>query len=69
MTPSTAVPEPRDVPVRALAPFLLITFGLAWSILGFYVFLPGPMDLPYSPNPPRKPFRGLDGRQPPRQLA
>jgi dTDP-4-amino-4,6-dideoxygalactose transaminase len=25
--------------------------------------------LPYSPTPPRRPFRGLDGRQPPRQLA
>lgn len=28
------------VPFRSLAPFLLITFGLAWGILGLYVFLP-----------------------------
>jgi hypothetical protein len=27
------------------------------------------LNLPYSPTPPRRPFRGLDGRQPPRQLA
>lgn len=28
------------VQISALAPFLLITFGLAWGILGLYVFLP-----------------------------
>ena len=28
------------MPFRSFAPFLLISFGLAWSILGLYVFLP-----------------------------
>lgn len=29
-------------PFRALAPFLLVSFGLTWGILALYVFLPGP---------------------------
>jgi membrane protease YdiL (CAAX protease family) len=28
------------VPLRSFIPFLLISFGLAWGILGLYVFLP-----------------------------
>lgn len=32
-----------SVPWISLVPFLLITFGLAWSILALYIFLPGPM--------------------------
>lgn len=28
------------VPFRSLAPFLFVTFGLAWGILGLYIFLP-----------------------------
>jgi len=28
------------MPFRSFAPFLLISFGLAWSIIGLYVFLP-----------------------------
>ncbi|WP_261891991.1 type II CAAX endopeptidase family protein [Acaryochloris marina] len=36
--------SPRyPVPLIALAPFLLITFGLAWGILALYILLPGPM--------------------------
>ena len=31
------------VPLIALIPFLLITFGLAWGILALYILLPGPM--------------------------
>ncbi|MEM9483723.1 MAG: hypothetical protein AAGA83_08530 [Cyanobacteria bacterium P01_F01_bin.116] len=31
------------VPLIALAPFLLITFGLAWGVLALYILLPGPM--------------------------
>jgi membrane protease YdiL (CAAX protease family) len=27
-----------DLPLRALAPYLLIAFGLAWGILGLYIF-------------------------------
>ncbi|MGC9343289.1 MAG: CPBP family intramembrane glutamic endopeptidase [Bacteroidales bacterium] len=31
------------IPVKTLFPFLLITFVLAWGILGLYIFLPGQM--------------------------
>lgn len=31
------------VPFRSLVPFLLITFGLAWGILGLFIFLPDQM--------------------------
>jgi uncharacterized protein len=34
-------PRPaRPVPVRALVPFLLIAFGIAWGIIALYVLLP-----------------------------
>ena len=32
--------EPYQVPFRSFTPFLLISFGLAWGILGLYVLLP-----------------------------
>lgn len=35
--------EPYRVPFRVFTPFLLISFGLAWGIIGLYVFLPGLM--------------------------
>jgi membrane protease YdiL (CAAX protease family) len=38
--PDTSARETYRVPFRSFAPFLLISFGLAWSILGLYVFLP-----------------------------
>jgi hypothetical protein len=31
------------VPFRSFIPFLLISFGLAWGILGLYIFLPDRM--------------------------
>lgn len=31
------------VPLIALAPFLLITFGLSWGVLALYILLPGPV--------------------------
>jgi hypothetical protein len=31
------------IPFASLAPFLLITFGLAWGILALFIFLPEPM--------------------------
>lgn len=43
MSPTTAAPEAYRVPFRSLIPFLLISFGLAWGILGLYIFLPGGM--------------------------
>ena len=33
----------NTVPFVALLPFLLITFGIAWGVLGLYILLPGPM--------------------------
>jgi uncharacterized protein len=33
----------EQVPFRSFTPFLLISFGLAWGILGLYVFLPESM--------------------------
>ncbi len=35
--------QPCSVPWTTLAPFLLITFGIAWGILALYIFWPGPM--------------------------
>lgn len=32
--------ENKTVPITSLIPFLLITFGLAWSILAVFIFLP-----------------------------
>jgi membrane protease YdiL (CAAX protease family) len=43
MPPAISVREAYRVPFRSFVPFLLISFGLAWSILGLYIFLPGPM--------------------------
>jgi len=40
MLPNTSVREAYIVPFRSFTPFLLISFGLAWGILGLYVFLP-----------------------------
>jgi len=31
------------IPFRSLIPFLLIAFGLAWGILGLFIFFPEPM--------------------------
>lgn len=43
MPPPIPVREPCRVPFRSFAPFLLISFGLAWGIVGLYIFLPDPM--------------------------
>ncbi len=32
-----------QIPFHSIAPFLLITFGLAWTILGFFIFIPEKM--------------------------
>lgn len=40
MPPNNSVREAYRVPLRSLTPFLLISFGLAWGILGLYVFFP-----------------------------
>ncbi len=36
--------ETYRVPFRSISPFLLISFGLAWGIVGLYIFLPEPME-------------------------
>lgn len=43
MSPTTSARETYPVPFQSFAPFLLISFGLAWGILGLYVFFPEPM--------------------------
>lgn len=44
MSPAaTAVRETYRVPLRSFIPFLLISFGLAWGILGLYIFFPESM--------------------------
>ena len=40
MSPTTPAREAYRVPFRSFIPFLLISFGLAWGILGLYIFLP-----------------------------
>lgn len=40
MASTTSVTEAYEVRFRSLAPFLLIAFGIAWGILGLYIFLP-----------------------------
>jgi membrane protease YdiL (CAAX protease family) len=40
MFPTNSARETYRVPFRSFAPFLLISFGLAWSILGLYVIFP-----------------------------
>ena len=40
MTHNSSIREAFRVPFRSFVPFLLITFGLAWGIVGLYVFLP-----------------------------
>jgi membrane protease YdiL (CAAX protease family) len=38
------VRDADPVPFRAILPFVLISFGLAWGVLGLYLFLPEPME-------------------------
>ena len=40
--------KPR-IQFRSFAPFLLISFGLAWGILGLYIFLPEQMGAVFGP--------------------
>jgi uncharacterized protein len=40
---SSSVANQRQIPFTSLAPFLLITFGLAWGILGLFILLPKSM--------------------------
>jgi len=44
MRQTSSAGETYTVPFRSIAPFLLISFGLAWSIFALYVFLPERME-------------------------
>ena len=44
MPPTISAYEPCQVPFRAIGPFLLISFGLAWGIVGLYVLFPESME-------------------------
>ncbi len=43
MSPTTATHETYRVPFWTISTFVLISFGLAWGIVGLYVFFPEPM--------------------------
>ncbi len=44
MPPSNPKPMVCQVPLGSLTPFLLITFGIAWGIIGMFVLFPNSMD-------------------------
>lgn len=43
MSPTSSTRETYRVPFHSFAPFLLISFGLAWAIIGLYVVFPESM--------------------------
>jgi len=43
MPPTNPAGDAYRIPFRSLTPFLLITFGLAWGILGMFIILPETM--------------------------
>jgi membrane protease YdiL (CAAX protease family) len=43
MITDTSNTNQRQIPFSYLLPFLIITFGIAWGILGLYIFLPEQM--------------------------
>lgn len=43
MTTSSSAPGRGRIPFVSLVPFLAIAFGLAWGILGLFIFLPAQM--------------------------
>ncbi len=43
MAPRIPAINAYPVPFRSLSPFLLISFGIAWGILGLYILVPEPM--------------------------
>jgi len=40
MTPNSTAQKTYRIPFRSFIPFLLISFGLAWGILGLYILFP-----------------------------
>lgn len=44
MTSNVTAHKAYRLPFRSFMPYLLITFGLAWGILGLYIFLPERME-------------------------
>ena len=40
MSQHIPVRQPYQIPFRSFTPFLLISFGLAWGILGLFIFFP-----------------------------
>jgi hypothetical protein len=45
MTSRTPAINAYKIPFRSLIPFLLISFGIAWGILGLYIFIPERMGM------------------------
>ena len=44
MTRDASETDRAEVPFSALAPFLLVAFGLAWGILALFIYLPDEMN-------------------------
>jgi membrane protease YdiL (CAAX protease family) len=44
MPPTSSVHKAYLVPFRTIRPFVLISFGLAWGVLGLYVYFPEGME-------------------------
>jgi membrane protease YdiL (CAAX protease family) len=49
MHPTISAREAYRVPFRSIGPFVLISFGVAWGIVGRYVFLPALMEAVFGP--------------------
>ena len=47
------------MPLRSFAQFLLISFGLAWGIIGLYIFLPEDMGAEFGQLTAQKTYRWL----------
>ncbi len=43
MVPGSSAAEKYQIPISSIAPFLFISFGIAWTILGLFIFLPEKM--------------------------
>lgn len=54
-TPPSPSPY-RDVPTVAVWPFLFITFGIAWGLIGLYICFPGPITARFGEISAHHPF-------------
>jgi membrane protease YdiL (CAAX protease family) len=43
LVPVSSNTEKYQIPISSIVPFILITFGIAWTILGLFIFMPEKM--------------------------